>query len=201
MLYSLKGRLAHKEPYLAVIECGGVGFKCVTSVSTLSRIGEAGSEVTLYTYLHVREDILELYGFAELAELNCFKLLLSVSGVGPKVALAVLSDLSPERFALSVAGGDAKTITRSQGVGAKLAQRIILELKDKLKSPDLSVGSGYEASGTGGGMFSGSVGEAISALVVLGYSQQDAARAVAGQPPEMTSSDLIKAALKLLSSH
>ncbi len=200
MLYSLKGKLIHKEPYLAVIECGGVGFKCVTTTATLSKLGETGGETMLYTYLHVREDILDLFGFAELAELNCFKMLLTVSGVGPKVALSLLSDLSPERFALSVTANDTKALTQAQGVGPKLAQRIILELKDKLKNADMAA-LGGEDTVTGAQMgTTGSAGEAISALVVLGYTQSDAVRAVKGLPQELSSSELIRQALKLLSA-
>ncbi len=200
MLYSVRGKLIHKEPYLAVVECGGVGFKCITTTSTLAKLGEAGSEATLYTYLHVREDLLDLYGFADMGELNCFKMLLSVSGVGPKVGLAVLSDLTPERFALCVAANDAKTITKSQGVGAKLAQRIILELKDKLKSADLPTALSGEAFSGSAASFGGNAGEAVSALVVLGYSQGDAARAVSGLSPDLPSAELIRQALKYLSA-
>lgn len=200
MLYSVRGKLIHKEPYLAVVECGGVGFKCITTTSTLAKLAETGSEVTLYTYLHVREDLMDLFGFSDMGELNCFKMLLSVSGVGPKVALAVLSDLTPERFALCVAANDAKTITKAQGVGAKLAQRIILELKDKLKSADLPTSLSGDAFTGGGASFGGSAGEAVSALVVLGYSQGDAARAVSGLAPDLPSSELIRQALKYLSA-
>ncbi|MFA9380140.1 MAG: Holliday junction branch migration protein RuvA [Acetanaerobacterium sp.] len=200
MLYSVNGKIIHKEPYLAVIECGGVGFKCITTTATLARLGETGANAKLYTYLHVREDLLDLYGFADMAELNCFKMLLSVSGVGPKVALALLSDLTPEQFALCVAEGDAKTITRAQGVGAKLAQRIILELKDKLKNADTAGLSGDGFAAGAQAAASGSAGEAISALVVLGYVQSDAAKAVRTLSPELSSSEMIRQALKYLSA-
>lgn len=201
MLYSVRGKLIHKEPYLAVVECGGVGFKCITTTNTLVKLGETGREVTLYTYLHVREDILDLFGFAEMGELNCFKMLLSVSGVGPKVALAILSDLTPERFALCVAANDTKTITKAQGVGAKLAQRIVLELKDKLKSADMPTTFSGEAFSGGAASIGGNAGEAVSALVVLGYAQADAAKAVSGLSPELPSAELIRQALKYLSTH
>lgn len=200
MLYSVRGKLIHKEPYLAVVECGGVGFKCITTTNTLAKLGETGSEVTLYTYLHVREDLLDLFGFAEMGELNCFKMLLSVSGVGPKVALAILSDLTPERFALCVAANDTKTITKAQGVGAKLAQRIVLELKDKLKSADMPTTLSGDAFSGGAASIGGNAGEAVSALVVLGYSQADAAKAVSGLSPELPSAEMIRQALKYLSS-
>ncbi|SDM68656.1 Holliday junction branch migration protein RuvA [Acetanaerobacterium elongatum] len=201
MLYSVRGKLIHKEPYLAVVECGGVGFKCITTTNTLAKLGETGSEVTLYTYLHVREDVLDLFGFAEMGELNCFKMLLSVSGVGPKVALAILSDLTPERFALCVAANDTKTITKAQGVGAKLAQRIVLELKDKLKTADMPTTLSGEAFSGVSAAIGGNAGEAVSALVVLGYSQADAAKAVSGLSPELPSAELIRQALKYLSAH
>ncbi len=200
MLYSVKGKLIHKEPYLAVVECGGVGFKCVTTTATLAKIGETGSEVMLFTYLHVREDVFDLYGFADMAELNCFKMLLSVSGVGPKVALSILSDMTPERFALSVASSDTKALTRSQGVGAKLAQRIVLELKDKVKNTESIALNGDDFASGAQVAVGGSMGEAISALVVLGYSQSDAVRAVKGLPADLPSSELIRQALKLLSA-
>lgn len=198
MLYSVKGKLIHKEPYLAVVECGGVGFKCIVTNTTLARVGETGDEASLFTYLHVREDILDLYGFADMAEMSCFKLLLSVSGVGPKVALAILSDLSPERFALSVAANDTKTLTRSPGVGTKLAQRIVLELKDKMKG--VQPAGGGEELAAGQAVSGGAAAEAVSALVVLGYSQGDAAKAVAALAPELSSSEMIRQALRLLSA-
>lgn len=200
MIYSVKGKLIHKEAQLAVVECGGVGYACRTTFATLSQIASVGSEVTLLTYMNVREDCVELFGFATSGELNCFKMLLSVSGVGPKAALAILSDTTPERFALVVATGDAKAITRTKGVGPKLAQRIILELKDKIvkeqqfissdSSPDLtSVTSG------------GNTAEAISALVVLGYSKLEAASVIAKLDSALSVEEMIKSALKQLATN
>ncbi len=139
MFYSVTGVLRHTEPNFAVIDCGGVGFQCMTTTYTLSKLPPVGKTATLYTYLNVREDALILFGFGDQEELHCFKLLISVTGVGPKAALAILSELSPARFALSVAAGDSKSITRAQGVGNKTAQRIVLELKDKL-SANLTAG-------------------------------------------------------------
>ena len=132
MIYSLRGKLTVKELGFVVIECGGVGYGCKTSYNTVAAIGEIGSEVLLYTHLYVREDAVELFGFASLQELSCFKLLISVSGVGPKAATSILSDVSPERFAFLVASGDSKAFTKTKGIGAKTAQRIVLELKDKI---------------------------------------------------------------------
>ena len=166
MIYSVKGELIHKDLSLAVIECGGVGYACRTTYSTLSQIGSVGNNVTLLTYLYVREDNVELFGFLTSQELNCFKMLISVSGVGPKVALAILSDISPEKFAMTIATGDAKAITRTKGVGPKLAQRIVLELKDKIAKEQqvIATGSSIDFQPVLGGS---NYGEAISALVVL----------------------------------
>lgn len=145
MLYRLRGSLIHIEPSFAVIECAGVGYKCYTTMNTQRSLPAIGKEAVLYTHMNVREDAVDLFGFSSLAELNCFKLLTSVSGVGPKVGLAILSVLSPEQVAVAVAAGDFKTLTMAQGVGNKLAQRVILELKDKLKA----LGGGEEVTAAG----------------------------------------------------
>lgn len=172
MLYSVRGKLLHTEQSFAVVECGGVGFRCQTTLNTLKSI-KLGTEVTLYTYMNVREDAIELFGFATMTELECFKLLISVSGVGPKVGLAVLSMLTPEQTVMAIASNDSKTITRANGVGAKLAQRIILELKDKIKGiTGGEVESFFEDSGAAL-MSSSNVSKAIEALSVLGYTTAD----------------------------
>ena len=119
MIYSIRGKLMVKDTELAVVECGGVGYACRTTLSTLSQLQAVGNDVMLYTYLHVREDNIELFGFASQQELNCFKMLISVSGVGPKAALSILSDVTPEKFALLVASEDSKTLTRTKGIGAR----------------------------------------------------------------------------------
>lgn len=195
MIYSVKGRLIHKEQELAVIECGGVGYACRTTYATLSQIGKTGSEVMLRTYLHVREDNVELFGFATEQELNCFKMLISVSGVGPKAGLAILSDTSPERFALAVATGDYKLFTKTKGVGPKLAQRIVLELKDKISKEQMSSDSDSEINFDS--VINGSnTSEAISALVVLGYSQSEASVVIAKLDPALSVEEMIKQALK-----
>ncbi len=197
MLYSLRGILIHKEDGIAVIECGGVGYKCMVTLSTLSKLPSTGNEVTVYTHMNVREDAIDLFGFYEMAELNCFKMLTSVSGVGPKAALSILSNLSPERFALCVAANDVKSLTRSQGIGPKIAQRIILELKDKVKNDDIVKGVG-DADVIPGGTLSSNAGEAVSALVVLGYAQADAATVIAKFSPDMPIEEMIKQGLKQL---
>lgn len=195
MIYSVKGKLIHKEQELAVIECGGVGYACRTTYATLSQIGKTGSEVMLRTYLHVREDNVELFGFATEQELNCFKMLISVSGVGPKAGLAILSDTSSERFALTVATGDYKLFTKTKGVGPKLAQRIVLELKDKISKEQMS--SDSDSGINFDSVINGSnTSEAISALVVLGYSQSEASTVIAKLDSALSVEEMIKQALK-----
>ena len=197
MIYSIKGELTHTEQNLAVIECGGVGYACRTTFTTLSQIGQTGETVKLLTYLHVREDAVELFGFYTQSELTCFKMLLSVSGAGPRTALAILSDTTPEKFALSVATGDTKAFTKTKGVGPKLAQRIILELKDKIAKEQLSQESVAVAEFTAVNN-SGALGEAISALVVLGYSQTEAASVVSKLDASLSAPELIRKSLQLI---
>ena len=132
MIYSLTGELTYIGDQFLVIDCGGVGFKCFTSLSTASTVGRIGEQVRLFTYLSVKEDALDLYGFKTENELNVFKLLISVSGVGPKAAVSILSEMSADKLAPAVAAGDSKAITKANGVGKKTAERIVLELKDKM---------------------------------------------------------------------
>lgn len=199
MIYCVKGTIIHKTADSVVIDCGGVGYLCRTTLATLSRTGRTGEAAMLYTYLHVREDNIELFGFATEQELNCFKMLISVSGVGPKVGLAILSDTNPEKFALTVATGDYKAFTKTKGVGSKLAQRVVLELKDKITKEQLSAAGEteqiFEAVSEGS-----NTAEAISALVVLGYSQSEAASAVAKLDPGLAVEEIIRQALKKMAS-
>ncbi len=200
MIYSLRGKLIHVTDNAAVVECGGVGYLCSTTRTTLNALPPVGEEAMLYTYLNVREGAIDLFGFASIAEVNCFKQLTSVSGVGPKVALAILSELKPDQLMLSLVSQDIKSLTRAAGVGKKLAERILLELRDKVKSEELGdqlrqVGQVSEQISAG----TGNVAEAVAALEVLGYSQSEAARTIAGQPPETSVQDLVKLALKKLS--
>ena len=146
MIYSLDGTLTYFDQNFAVVSCGGVGFKCFTTLTTLQSLPGVGKPVQLFTYLSVREDALDLYGFATTAELDCFKLLISVNGVGPKAALAILSELSADRLAVCIAGGDAKSLTRAPGIGKKIAERIVLELKDKMGVLDLGSSSEVQAA-------------------------------------------------------
>lgn len=198
MFYSITGKTVYIDTQSVAIETGGVAFRCSTTLTTLKRIGEKGSTATLYTYLNVREDALDLFGFADEQELECFKLLIGVSGVGPKAALAILSELTPDKLALCLATGDSKAITRAPGVGPKLAQRVVLELKDKLaKGLELSaVTPEIEAAGIAAA--EGSAAEAVSALTMLGYSQSEAAAAVAKLDAALSVEDMIRQALKTL---
>lgn len=192
MIYSVTGTVMCSDLNSVVIYCNGVGFRCNTTRTTLADVSSVKEDITLFTYMNVREDAIELFGFSTTEELDCFKLLISVSGVGPKVALAVLSELTPDKLFTAVAADDYKTITRAQGVGPKLAQRLLLELKDKVKGfPALKSSSSVSVvtSNT-------NVSEAMSALIMLGYSQQEAAAGLNGVAENLTVEDMIKAALK-----
>ena len=198
MFYYVNGTVAETGPNLAVIDCGGVGYACATTNYTLSQL-KKGERAKLYTHLHVREDIFELYGFSSQAELNSFRMLIGVSGVGPRVALAILSDSAPDRLMLSIAAGDAKALTRAQGVGAKLAQRIILELRDKVTDEDIGSSFGEEQgtiAALGESAKNTAKSEAISALVALGYGQTDAAAVIAPMEESLAVDELIRRALK-----
>lgn len=200
MFYSIRGTLVHMEPKMAAIECGGVAYACSITMNTARQLPPIGSEAMLYTTLNVREDALELYGFADQRELRCFQLLTSVTGVGPKVGLSILSELSPERVALAVAGGDYKTLTRAPGVGTKLAQRIVLELKDKLGAGlQPSDGSGLELDRpTGVVSAAGNAAAAVEALGVLGFTIAEASAAVGKLDSSLPVEELVRLALKAL---
>ncbi|MDD6279219.1 MAG: Holliday junction branch migration protein RuvA [Oscillospiraceae bacterium] len=200
MIYSLKGKLTVKELNFAVIECSGVGYGCRTSYNTASKLGEIGSEAMLYTYLYVREDVIELFGFSSLQELNCFRLLISVSGVGPKAAISILSDVTPEKFAFLVASGDSKAFTATKGIGAKTAQRIVLELKDKITADSLGGSVSADAAMFSGSADTGSssVSEALEALMVLGFSQGEAAPVLGKLDPNLSTQELIKETMRIM---
>lgn len=170
MLYSVRGKLIYSTPSSAVIECGGVGYNCQTTRNTLKTL-KPDSEVMLYTYLNVREDAVELFGFATKTELEMFKSLISVSGVGPKAGLSVCSALTPEEIAMAVASDDVKSLTMAQGIGKKTAQRIVLELKDKLAKAGISAESSLQGTTAAAANASmGNIPKAIEALGVLGYT-------------------------------
>lgn len=200
MLYSVRGKLIHMEPRTAVVECGGVGYKCFITMNTARQLPALGAEVMLYTILSVREDAVDLFGFAEQGELNCFKQLTAVSGVGPKAAVAILSELSPEKVALAVAAGDYKTLTRASGVGPKLAQRIVLEMKDKVGALQVSAGMEMPAE-TAVVSASGNAAQAVSALTVLGFSAGEASAAVGKLDSALPVETLVREALKSLGKH
>ena len=173
MYYYVSGEVAHVEPYLAVIDCGGVGYACRTTTFTLSQI-KKGDKAKLFTYLSVREDAMDLYCFASSEELKLFQQLISVSGVGPKAALSILSAGTPANLALAIITGDEKSLTAAAGVGKKLAQRIILELKDKLAKGQTVSAAGESVAGPAVTIIpQNKLSEASAALAVLGYSQAE----------------------------
>ena len=198
MIYSVRGKLTHAEPKLAVVECGGVGMACQITFNTARQLPAVGNEVMLYTTLNVREDAMELFGFADKNELASFKMLTTVSGVGPKVGIAILSELTPEQVALAVASGDYKALTKAAGVGPKLAQRIALELKDKCALP--TAGDGVSLPEAGPISAAGNAAQAVSALTVLGFSSGEAATAVGKLDSNLPVEALVRSALKLLAN-
>ena len=198
MFYYLDGTVAEILPYLAVIDCGGVGYACKTTNKTLASL-KKGQRGKLYTYLNVGEGIFELSGFATQNELNSFKMLLGVSGVGPKAALAILSATTPESLAMAIVTEDAKTLTAAPGIGKKIAQRIILELKDKMARE--TAGGGLDFSGGKGvpaaPVFTNKATEAAQALAVLGYSSQEVGIALKGVDVEnLPLEEIIRQSLK-----
>lgn len=193
MFYYLNGTVAHVEPYLAVIDCGGVGYACRTTGTTISQL-KVGKVGKLYTYLNAGEDVFDLYGFATQGELGSFKQLIGVSGVGPKAALAILSSCTPQNLAMAIITGDEKTLTVAPGIGKKIAQRIILELKDKVTKEQNDVG--LPLGGAVAAEKSKAV-EAAQALAVLGYSQQDISDALRGIDVEnLPLEEIIRQSLK-----
>ena len=173
-----------------VVECGGVGYKCSTSMSTLRAMPKIGSEVTLFTHMAVREDAVELFGFATSQELECFKILTGVSGVGSKVGIAILSEFTPEQVAVCIASSDAKTLTKASGVGNKLAQRIILELKDKMKKLGVTT-SVSDISKSVSSVSFGNLSAACEALAVLGYTSDDVMPILSQYDPSLKVEELI----------
>ena len=204
MFYYLKGALVHLENGLAVLDVGGVGYKLTVSGTTYDAMPPNRSVATpptvcLYTHMAVREDDVELFGFATQEELASFKLLISVSGIGPKAAMSILTLLSPEKFALAVCTEDKKTIAKANGIGPKTAARVILELKDKLmKETDLSSPISVSPAASATGTSRGKLSEAVDALVVLGYSRAEASGVLKDLDSSLELEELIRAALKKL---
>ena len=196
MIASVRGKLIFTDNNCAVVECGGVGYKCFVTKNTLYNLPPKGEEVMLYTFLSVREDAMDLYGFKESEELEAFKLVTSVNGVGAKMGLALLSEFAASQLTLYIASGDHKALTAASGVGPKLAQRIVLELRDKVGS--LQSGDTIELKAVGNATANSNTKEAVSALVALGYTQSEASLAVGKCDPSLSTEDLIKQALKTL---
>ncbi len=196
MIASLRGKLIGSDTQSVVIECGGVGMRCFTTLKTIAALPKLGSEAFLYTHLSVREDALDLYGFATEAELSCFKLITSVNGVGSKIGIAILSDFTPDQVSLFIASADAKSLSKASGVGPKLANRIILELKDKVGAAgaDAPVVEGVVAATE-----RANTKDAIDALCSLGFTRSEASLAVGRLDPEASTETLIREALKTLS--
>ncbi len=206
MYYYIKGELVTATLNMAVVDAGGVGYKLTISENTFRALPRRGDKpvVTLYTYLSVREDGIELFGFESERELSSFKMLISVSGVGPKAAMAILSLLTPEKFALAVCTEDKKAISKANGVGPKTAARIILELRDKLMKEtaideDLSTAMLDHSAEAAGAPARGKMSEAQDALLVLGYSRAEAQNALKSIDVQALSiEEIIKEALKKL---
>lgn len=200
MFYYVNGTLAVCEGSTVVVDCGGVGYKLTVSDNTFSKVaGKMGSDVKLFTYLSVREDAIELFGFSSNDELSAFKMLISVSGVGPKAAMAILSIMTPEKFAFAVSTGDVKGISKANNVGKRTAERIILELKDKvakeLSAVDTETGEVYAQQAE-----TETSADAVSALMVLGFTKAEAVAALAGANPADPLEKQIKAALARLAA-
>ena len=197
MFSYIKGTVQYKDSDMLVVENNGIGYNIYTSLQTLGEISEIGSNVVIYTYMNVKEDAINLYGFLRKEELNTFKMLITVSGVGPKVARAILSTLSPSKFSLAIITKDEKALIRAPGVGKKAAQRIILELQDKIKQEELNVINDDKLETIVDNNAGGNVKEAISALMVLGYDYNRASDVVTKIYKEgMEVEELVKTALK-----
>ena len=200
MIYSINGTLKYIEPTFVVVECGGIGFKCYASKTTITSLTSIGTNVELLTYMSIREDAMDLYGFVNANELEAFKLLISISGVGPKAAISILSSLSTDKLALAISCGDTKSIQTAQGIGKKTAERIVLELKDKMagvaKSDTVSNISVAQTA-----VSQSNMNEAVEVLVSLGFSQSDSSIAVGSLDANLSVDELIRKALKNLSSN
>ena len=196
MFYHLKGTITDIVPGMAVVECGGVGYGVNTSMYTLSQL-RVGTEDKLYISESVREDAFDLYGFKTLAEKSCFELMISVSGVGPKAALSILSSTTPDGLYMAVMSGNEKALTVAPGIGKKIAQRILLELKDKIgkEASELAPAAADFVLPTGDAAQS-KMADAAAALSVLGYSSSECAAALKGIDMELPLEEIVRAALR-----
>lgn len=201
MFYYLSGELAHREGNICVIDCGGVGYKLTVSMITAdSLLSKLGKHVKLFTHLAVREDGIEMFGFGSIEERECFNKLISVSGIGPKVALSILSTHTPEKLAFAIASDDVALIAKTPGIGKKTASRIVLELKDKLTIEDnCDLDAAKSISAPILSSKNANLAEATEALLVLGYDKATINGAIRGIDVTMDSADIIKAVLKKLS--
>ncbi len=197
MISTLRGKLIFTDPDFIVIECSGVGFKCFITKNAFYKLPPVNSEIFVHTHLAVKEDALDLYAFSTAEELSAFKLITSVNGVGAKIGMAILSQFEPERLMLIIASNDAKTLTAASGVGLKLAQRIVLELKDKTGS--IITENVENVTAINAATTSSNSSEAIAALTALGFSASDSALAVGKLDSSLSTDKLIKEALKILS--
>ena len=201
MFYYLSGSVAEIEPGLAVIDCGGVGYACATTNYTLAQL-KKGERAKLYTYMNIntnaKDDVVELFGFASQSELKSFKMLINVNGVGPRAALSILSSTTPSSLATSIITEDEKALTAAPGIGKKIAQRIILELKDKLAKEQNVVGfSDIQGVGVAASATKSKASEASAALSVLGYGSQEIASALRGiDMDKLSLEEIIRQALK-----
>lgn len=201
MIYSIQGTVAEKGEDFVVVQSGDIAYYLNTTLITIAEISETVGKITFYTYLNVREDAMELYGFASKEEKEWFQMLITVSGVGPKAGLAILSTLTPDNLSLSILNEDVKSLSTCKGIGPKTAKRIVLELKDKVAKMDISSvslsgnsGSAYQQAGN----LNSNFGEATSALMALGYSQLEASQAIRGADRDTDTETLIKLGLKAL---
>lgn len=201
MLSYIKGTIEYKYEDCLVIEVGDIGYKILTSLTNIEAAGAVGSKIKVYTYMHVREDSIKLFGFLTSEELKMFQLLITVTGVGPKVAISLMSAMPPSKFSLAVITSDEKTLTRAPGIGKKTAQRIILELKDKIKKEQEQYLDSINKIDTSSSMERGTAKaqEAIAALMVLGYTPLEASKAVSvAYSDELDIETIIKNSLKQL---
>lgn len=199
MFAYIKGTVEEKNNDSIIVEAGGIGYRIFTALSTINNMGQNGTTVKIYTHYYVREDIAVLYGFGTVEELTMFEMLLTVSGVGPKAAISMISTLSPSRFYLAVVSQDTKSLTKAPGIGMKIAQRIILDLKDKISKEQLTssipMTSPENNEVTGDSVLS----EAVSALMVLGYGSAEASNTISGiYEKGISVEELVKKALKSL---
>ncbi len=196
MFYYIEGTVAELQPMLAVVDCGGVGYALNTTTNTLAAL-KTGERAKLYTYLNVREDCFELYGFASQSEKHCFELLIGVSGVGPKAALSILSANTPDALAMAILTENEKALMVAQGIGKKIAQRVILELKDKMskQSPEFAKGTTVTAASVPAA--SSKAADAAAALAVLGYGGAEISAALKGiDADSLPLEDIIRQALR-----